>query len=129
MRLGFYQPTSPTPCGKKNARPDIDEQPFGIFKTIFIQFLSVISKPTAGVYHNLTYATIVSSTARKQKTLKTICSIVGFFNNERYHEHRDNLKPADIYFGKVEEVKTRREEIKRKTLRQRCCQNLQLVRV
>jgi hypothetical protein len=23
-----------TPCGKKNARPDIDEQPFGIFKTI-----------------------------------------------------------------------------------------------
>jgi hypothetical protein len=59
MHLGFYQPLLATPCGKKNARPDIDEQPFGIFKTLFIQFLSVISKPTAGVYHKLSFAAMI----------------------------------------------------------------------
>jgi hypothetical protein len=45
------------------------------------------------------------------------------------HESLENLTPADIYFGKVEEVLTRREEIKRKTMRQRCSQNLQPVHV
>jgi hypothetical protein len=36
--MGSTNRLSLTPCGKKNARPDIDEQPFGIFKTLFIYF-------------------------------------------------------------------------------------------
>jgi len=35
---------------------------------------------------------------------KALAQFVGCCNNERYHEHLDNLTPADIYFGKVEEV-------------------------
>jgi hypothetical protein len=44
---------------------------------------------------------------------------VTYFNNERYHESLDNLTPADVYFGRAEEVKRRREEIKQATLEQR----------
>jgi hypothetical protein len=42
-----------TPCGKKKARPDIDEPPFRIFKTKY--YLIVIGHilPTAAVYHDL----------------------------------------------------------------------------
>jgi hypothetical protein len=36
--MGSTNRLSLTPCGKKNARPDIDEQPFGIFKTLFSYF-------------------------------------------------------------------------------------------
>jgi len=60
---------------------------------------------------------------------KALAQFVEYYNNERYHESLDNLTPADIYFGKFEEVMTRREEIKRKKLRQRRRQNLQLVNV
>jgi hypothetical protein len=35
-----------------------------------------------------------------------------YYNNERYHESLDNMTPADVYFGRDKEVKTRREEIK-----------------
>jgi transposase InsO family protein len=60
---------------------------------------------------------------------KALAQFVEYYNNERYHESLDNLTPADIYFGKEEEVKTRREEIKRKTMWQRRSQNLQLAHV
>jgi hypothetical protein len=39
------------------------------------------------------------------------------------------MTPADIYFGKHEEVMTRREKIKRKTLKQRRRINLLHVHV
>jgi hypothetical protein len=60
---------------------------------------------------------------------KTLAEFVEYYNNERYHESLDNLTPADIYFGKFEEVLTRREETKRKTLQQRRSQNFQPVHV
>jgi putative transposase len=48
---------------------------------------------------------------------KALARFVDYYNNECYHESLENLTPADIYFGKVEEVLTRREEIMRKTMR------------
>lgn len=60
---------------------------------------------------------------------KALAEFVEYYNNERYHESLDNLTPADIYFGKFEEVLTRREETKRKTMQQRRSQNLQPVHV
>ena len=50
-------------------------------------------------------------------------------NNEPYPESLDNLTPADVYFGRKEEVLSRLEKIKEQTLWLRRKQNLQSVRV
>jgi putative transposase len=49
---------------------------------------------------------------------------IEYYNNERYHESLENVTPADVYFGRHKEVITRREELKRKTLKHRKLQNL-----
>lgn len=54
-----------------------------------------------------------------------ISEFVQYYNHERYHESLDNLTPADVYYGRYEEVLSKREEIKRVTLLERRRQNLQ----
>ena len=44
---------------------------------------------------------------------------VNYYNHERYHEALDNVTPADMYLGRVEEVRVKRERIKRDTVRLR----------
>ena len=44
---------------------------------------------------------------------------VNYYNHERYHESLDNMTPVDVYYGRAEEVKSRREKIKHRTLRER----------
>ena len=46
-------------------------------------------------------------------------TFVNYYNNQRYHESLDNLTPADIYFGRDQQVKAQRHEIKMKTLKER----------
>ena len=41
---------------------------------------------------------------------------VDYYNNERYHESLDNMTPADVYFGRAEEVRAKRERIKTRTM-------------
>jgi len=60
---------------------------------------------------------------------KALAQFIKYYNNERYHESLDNLTPANIYFGKFEEVLTRREKIKQKTMRKRRRLNLLPVNV
>jgi hypothetical protein len=48
-----------------------------------------------------------------------IRDFVTYYNNERYHESLDNVTPADVYYGRAKEVKTRREQIKQVTLEKR----------
>ncbi len=50
---------------------------------------------------------------------QAIEDFVGYYNSERYHESLDNMFPADVYFGRAEEVKSRREQIKQATLEKR----------
>lgn len=57
---------------------------------------------------------------------QTIANFVEYYNHERYHESLGNLTPADVYFGRAEEVKDKREEIKKKTLKQRRQLNRQM---
>ena len=56
---------------------------------------------------------------------QSITEFVDYYNNQRYHESINNLTPADVYFGKSEEVLTRREQIKMNTLERRRRLNLQ----
>jgi putative transposase len=53
-----------------------------------------------------------------------IARFVEYYNNERYHESLDNVTPADVYSGRHREILTRREQIKRKTLKARRRYNL-----
>lgn len=54
-------------------------------------------------------------------------SIIGFvhyYNDECYHESLQNLRPADVYFGRSETILARREVAKQNTLRLRKGENL-----
>jgi len=55
---------------------------------------------------------------------QAVGEFVSYYNNRRYHESLNNLTPADVYFGRAREVLTRRERIKRETLRERYRYNL-----
>jgi transposase InsO family protein len=56
---------------------------------------------------------------------KEIAQFVQFYNHERYHESLNNLTPADLYFGRAQEVLTQRDRIKRRTMQHRRLHNLQ----
>jgi transposase InsO family protein len=46
------------------------------------------------------------------------------YNNDRLHESLDNVTPADVYYGRKEEIVTQRMITKRRTLQQRKRYNL-----
>jgi transposase InsO family protein len=49
-----------------------------------------------------------------------------WYNYQHYHEALGNLRPADVYFGRGEEILSRRREVKRRTLALRRQHNLAL---
>lgn len=53
-----------------------------------------------------------------------IARFIEYYNNERYHESLDNVTPADVYYGRHKEIVTRRERLKRRTLKERKQYNL-----
>ncbi|HHZ97929.1 MAG TPA: transposase [Flavobacteriales bacterium] len=44
---------------------------------------------------------------------------VNYYNHERYHESLKNLSPADVFYGRGQEILEQREKIKLPTLAQR----------
>ena len=54
---------------------------------------------------------------------QAIANFVAYYNQQRYHESLDNLTPADVYFGRAEEVLTQRQIIKEQTLLERRIMN------
>jgi hypothetical protein len=44
---------------------------------------------------------------------------VAWYNHERYHEGLKNLTPADVYYGRGNQVLNMRQRIKQRTLEQR----------
>ncbi|NLF77795.1 MAG: transposase [Chloroflexi bacterium] len=50
---------------------------------------------------------------------QAIGDFVVYYNTRRYHESLDNVTPADVYLGRHEEVLSKRNLIKQKTLHER----------
>lgn len=53
-----------------------------------------------------------------------MAEFIEFYNHRRYHEGIGNVTPADVYYGRREQILRRREEQKRQTLYQRFQYNL-----
>lgn len=58
---------------------------------------------------------------------KEIHEFVEYYNNSRYHEALNNLKPVDVYLGKDKKIKEERRKIKIRTLLKRRVQNLAVI--
>jgi transposase InsO family protein len=56
---------------------------------------------------------------------REIGRFVDYYNHQRYHESLDNVTPADVFFGRVKEILSKREEIKPQTLEARRRQHTQ----
>lgn len=50
---------------------------------------------------------------------EAIGEFVDYYNNHRYHESLDNVTPADVFYGRKEEVLMERERIKKASMRRR----------
>jgi len=49
----------------------------------------------------------------------SIEAFVDYYNNRRYHESLDNLTPADVFFGRAENILKMRRKTKRRTIEAR----------
>ena len=54
-------------------------------------------------------------------------AFVEHYNHQRYHESLNNVTPADVYFGRANEILKHRERIKRQTIQHRRLQYRKLV--
>ncbi len=50
---------------------------------------------------------------------RAVAAFVDHYKHRRYHESLDNLTPADVYFGRGQNILEMRKEIKRRTIEQR----------
>jgi len=109
----------------------------GYISKAFEQYLDVegISHIRGKSYHPMTQGKI----ERYHRSMKNIIRLanyyfpseledqirlfVRYYNRERYHEALDNVTPADVYYDRDQEIKARRDRIRKKTMRLRRTQN------
>ena len=47
-----------------------------------------------------------------EQLIEALTEFVYNYNNKRYHESLKNLTPADVYFGRIDQILRKREQIK-----------------
>ncbi|NOR90025.1 MAG: transposase, partial [Anaerolineales bacterium] len=60
---------------------------------------------------------------------RAIAEWVEYYNNQRFHEALENVTPADVYFGRDQEIIEKRNKLKEQTLALRRQQYLQIAGV
>ncbi|MCI0922589.1 transposase [Sphingobacterium rhinopitheci] len=51
--------------------------------------------------------------------MEALTEFVDNYNNKRYHESLKNLTPADVYFGRTDQILRKREQIKMNSIENR----------
>ena len=51
--------------------------------------------------------------------INSVYFLLTIYNNKRYHESLENLTPADVYFGRSEQILEKRRQIKSDSIRKR----------
>ncbi len=54
-----------------------------------------------------------------EELIEALENLVNNFNKRRYHESLNNLTPADVYYGRSEQILEKRQKIKTDSLRKR----------
>ena len=54
-----------------------------------------------------------------EELIEALKKFVENYNNKRYHESLENLTPADVYFGRSEQILEKRRQIKSDSFRKR----------
>jgi transposase InsO family protein len=54
-----------------------------------------------------------------EELVEALEKFVENYNNKRYHESLENLTPADVYFGRSEQILEKRRQIKSDSFRKR----------
>ncbi|SDO87323.1 Integrase core domain-containing protein [Cloacibacterium normanense] len=54
-----------------------------------------------------------------EELIEALKKFVENYNNKRYHESLENLTPADVYFGRSEQILEKRRQIKSDSIRKR----------
>ncbi|MEG0619332.1 MAG: IS3 family transposase, partial [Bacilli bacterium] len=54
-----------------------------------------------------------------EELVEALEKFVENYNNKRYHESLKNLPPADVYFGRSEQILEKRKQIKSDSIRKR----------
>lgn len=54
-----------------------------------------------------------------EELIKALEEFVNHYNNQRYHESLQNLTPADVYYGRTDEILKIRQQIKQETIKRR----------
>ena len=54
-----------------------------------------------------------------EELVEALEKFVENYNNKRYHESLKNLPPADVYFGRSEQILEKRRQIKSDSIRKR----------
>lgn len=54
-----------------------------------------------------------------EELIRALDSFIHYYNQQRYHESLENMTPADVFFGKAQSIRSKREKIKRDTIKKR----------
>ena len=80
------------------------------------------------IIHSLMYETFLKEKSNlfedihyylPEQLVEAIGEFVAYYNHERYHDSLINVTPADMYYGRQEQILKQREIIKKKSLKRR----------
>ena len=93
-------------------------------KDLYDIFIAMQDSSVDEAVEMITTQALLPAVAVTPSVEQAIADFVVYYNHKRYHESLDNVTPADMFFGRHQEVLTQRALIKHQTLLERRRLNL-----